>query len=115
MNACRGSRDAFSLFDLDARQKRGQLHAPSDIPLYPMDMRAGYLSQYSVWLRAGRPGNRGSIPGRGERIYPLASVSRMALGPIQPRVQWVPEVLSSAKARPGRDAKHSPPPSAENE
>jgi hypothetical protein len=28
-----------------------------------------------------------------ERIFPLASVSRPALGPTQPPVQWVPEVL----------------------
>jgi hypothetical protein len=52
------------------------------------------LSQYSVWLRAGRPGDRGSIPGRGEMIFPLASVSRPALGPTQRPVHWVPGVLS---------------------
>jgi hypothetical protein len=51
------------------------------------------LSQYSVWLRPGRPGDRGSIPGRGERIFPLASVSRPALEPTQPPVQWLPGVL----------------------
>jgi hypothetical protein len=33
---------------------------------------ATQLSQYSVWLRAGRPSDRDSIPGRGERIFPLA-------------------------------------------
>jgi hypothetical protein len=54
---------------------------------------AGQISHYSVWLRSGRPGDRGSIPGR-ERIFPLASVSRLALGPTQPPVQWVPWVLS---------------------
>jgi hypothetical protein len=48
----------------------------------------------SVWLRAGRPGERGSIPDRGERIFPVASVSRPAQGPTQPPVQWVPGVLS---------------------
>jgi hypothetical protein len=48
----------------------------------------------NVWLRAGRPGDRVSISGRGERIFPLASVSRPALGPTQPPVQWVPGVLS---------------------
>jgi hypothetical protein len=37
-----------------------------------------YLIQYSVWLRTGRPGDRGSIPGRGKRIFPLVSVSRLA-------------------------------------
>jgi hypothetical protein len=50
---------------------------------------AGWLSQYSVWLRTGRPGDCGSIPGRGERIFPLNSVSRPALGSTQRPVQWV--------------------------
>jgi hypothetical protein len=35
------------------------------------------------------PGDWGSIPGRSKRIFPLASVSRPALGPTQPPVQWV--------------------------
>jgi hypothetical protein len=36
--------------------------------------------------------------------------------PTQPPVQWVPGVLSpGVKARPGRDADHSPPSSAEVE
>jgi hypothetical protein len=52
----------------------------------------------------------------GERIFPLSSVSIPALGPTQPPVQWVPGVLSpGVKARPGRDADHSPPSSAEVE
>jgi hypothetical protein len=45
----------------------------------------------------------------GQRIFPVASVSRPALGPTQPPVQWVSGVLSlGVKARPGRDADHSP-------
>jgi hypothetical protein len=74
------------------------------------------LSQYSVWLRAGLPGDRGSILGRGERIFPLASVSRPALGPTQPPVQWVLGVLSpGVKRGRERDADPSPPSSAEVE
>jgi hypothetical protein len=38
---------------------------------------------YATWAQ-------GSIPGGGKRIFLLASVSRPALKPIRPRVQWVP-------------------------
>jgi hypothetical protein len=48
------------------------------------------LVKIRVCLRSGRPGD----PGRGKMIFPLAFVSRSALGPIQPPVQWVPGVLS---------------------
>jgi hypothetical protein len=43
--------------------------------------------------------DRGSTPGRGKRISPLASVSRPALGPTQPPVQRVPGVLSPGLKR----------------
>jgi hypothetical protein len=68
----------------------------------------GWLSQYSVWLRTGLPGDRGLISGRGKMVCPLTSVSRQVLGPTQPPVQWVPAVLSpGGKARPRCDADHS--------
>jgi hypothetical protein len=45
-------------------------------------------------------------------LWPAAS--RPALGLTHPPVQWVPRALSpGGKARPGRDADHSPPSSAE--
>jgi hypothetical protein len=50
----------------------------------------------------------------GVKDFPLASGSRPAPRPTQPPVQWIPGVLSpGVKARPGRDADHSPPSSAE--
>jgi hypothetical protein len=60
---------------------------------------AGVAQSYSVWLRTGRPGDRGSIPGRSKRIFPLTSVSRPALWPTQLPVQWVLEVLSPGVKR----------------
>jgi hypothetical protein len=53
-------------------------------------------------------------PGQGQRIFLLVSASRPALWPTKPLFQWVPGVLSPGGiARPGRDADHSSPSSAE--
>jgi hypothetical protein len=46
-------------------------------------------------------------------IFLFTIVSRRALGPTQPPVQWVPGALSLGVKRPGREADHSPPSSAE--
>jgi hypothetical protein len=65
-------------------------------------------------LRTGPPGDRGSIPGRGEK--------RSFLYPLCPDRLWGPASLlyngyrgpfPGGKARPGRDADHSTPSSAE--
>jgi len=40
-------------------------------------------------------------------------VSRTVLAPTQPPIQWVPGGLSLQVKRPGREADHSPPSSAE--
>jgi hypothetical protein len=58
-----------------------------------------------VLLQAGRPV---FDPQQGQRIYPLFSVSRPAMGPTQFPVPWV----RGGKALPGRAADHSPPSSA---
>jgi hypothetical protein len=55
-------------------------------------------------------------PAGGKGFFPLASVSRLVLRPTQPPVQWVPGgPFPGGKARPRRDADHSPPSSAEVE
>jgi hypothetical protein len=41
------------------------------------------------------------------------ALPRTALGPTHPRIQWVPGALSLGVQRPGREADHSPPSSAE--
>jgi hypothetical protein len=53
--------------------------------------------------------DRGS---RGLGIF-FTTVSRTALGPTQPPIQWVPGALSLGVKRPGRETDHSPPSSAE--
>jgi hypothetical protein len=50
---------------------------------------------------------------RGLDIFLLTAVSRTALGPTQPPVQWVTAALSLGVKRLGREADHSPPSSAE--
>jgi hypothetical protein len=46
-------------------------------------------------------------------IFLFTTVSRTALGPIHSPIQWVPGALSLGLERPGCEADHSPPSSAE--
>jgi hypothetical protein len=73
---------------------------------------SGYRSQYSDWLRAGRPRGRSSGPGGGKNFHFCMS-SRPSLGSMQPPIQWVLGALSLGVKRQGREAHHSPPTSAE--
>jgi hypothetical protein len=50
---------------------------------------------------------------QGMGIFLFTTVSRPALGPTQPPIQWVPGVLSLGVKRLGREADHSPPSSTE--
>jgi hypothetical protein len=52
-----------------------------------------------------------TVPILGNFLFTTAS--RTALEPTQPPIQWVPESLSLGVKRPGREADHSPPSSAE--
>jgi hypothetical protein len=47
------------------------------------------------------------------RYFLFTIVPRPDLGPTQPPIQWVTEALSLGAKRPGREADHSPPSSAE--
>jgi hypothetical protein len=57
-------------------------------------------------------GSRVRFPG-GLGIFLFTTASRTALGPTQPPIQWVPGFLSLGVKRPGREADHSPPSSAD--
>jgi hypothetical protein len=50
-------------------------------------------------------------PGGGKNFH--FSMFRPALGPTQPPIQWVPEIISSGVKLPGREAHHLPPTSVE--
>jgi hypothetical protein len=50
---------------------------------------------------------------KGLGIFLFTTASRPALGPTQSRIQWVLGALSLGVRRPGREADHSPPSSAE--
>jgi hypothetical protein len=50
---------------------------------------------------------------RGLGNFLFTTASRAALGPTQPPIRWVPGALSLGVKRPGREADHSPPSSAD--
>jgi len=62
-----------------------------------------------------RTGRLGFDPQHRQAICSLASVSRPTRGPTQPSVMDTEGPFPGDKARPGRDADHSPPASAEVE
>jgi hypothetical protein len=93
------------------------------------DFKPGYLYNYSDRIPGAgvaqlvscltmdwTAGRSGFNPRQGQRTFPLVSVTRPALEPTQPIVEWVCGVLSPGLMRGrGRDADHSPPSSAEVE
>jgi len=57
--------------------------------------------------------DQSSLSGKRNEFFPLATASRQALGLTQPPIQLVPGAFSSEVKRPGREADHSPPSTAE--
>jgi hypothetical protein len=66
-----------------------------------------------LWATGWTIGVLGFDSQRGLGIFLFTTVSRTALGPTQPPVQWTIGALSRGVKRPGREADHSPPSSAE--
>jgi hypothetical protein len=73
---------------------------------------AKQLSQYRVWLRTGRPGDRGSIPGKGKGFFLNLCVHTSSGAHPTSCTMGTRGPFPGAKARLGRDADHSPPSSS---
>jgi hypothetical protein len=90
-----------------------------DVILYPFIIYGSYnikIRNSSVGIALGcglnDRGSRVRFPA-GLGIFLFTTASRTALGFTQPPIQWVPGVLSLGVKRPGREADHSHPSSAE--
>jgi hypothetical protein len=73
----------------------------------------GQLYLYQRWATGWTIGVLGFDSRRGLGIFLFTTASRTALEPTQPLIQWVPGSLSLGVKRPGREADHSLPSSAE--
>jgi hypothetical protein len=73
-----------------------------------MDSSVGIALGYGLDDRGSRVR---FLAGAGNFLFTIAF--KTALGPTQPPIQWVPVTLSLDVKRPGREADHSPPSSAE--
>jgi hypothetical protein len=71
------------------------------------------LNMTCHWVTRINAGTFLQHSGRGLRIFLFTTASRTALEPTQSPIQWVPEAFSLGVKRPGREADHSPPSSAE--
>jgi hypothetical protein len=101
-------------WDCDIRMHAsGRINKETEILHIPFKiLHAGIAYRYSDWLRTGRPKGRSSSPCRVKNFL-FSTSSRPALGSTQPPIQWVPWALFPGVKRPGYEADHSPPTSAE--
>jgi hypothetical protein len=67
----------------------------------------------SVGVATGYGTGRSGFYSRHGKIFRFSATSRQVLGSTQPPIQWVPGAPSPGVKRPGREADHSPPTSAE--
>jgi hypothetical protein len=87
----------------------GQLH---DLAPLPQVNRLWYPVGYSDWPRAGRRRGWSSSPGKVKNFH-FSTASSPVVGPTQIFIQRAPRSLASGVKRPGCEADHSPPASAE--
>jgi hypothetical protein len=76
-------------------------------------VRAVIAQSVQRWATVWTIGVLGFDSRRELGIFLFTTVSRTALWPTQPPIQWVSGVVSLGVKRPGREADHSPPSSAE--
>jgi hypothetical protein len=81
--------------------------------MYSETVRAVIAQSVYRWVTGWTIGVLGFDSREGLRIFLFTTASRKALGPTQPPIQWIPGALSLGVKRPGREADHSPPSSAE--
>jgi hypothetical protein len=75
-------------------------------------LRKGAWIRYSDWLRAGRPMGSEFESRKGKKFFSSPRRPDCLWGPPSP-IHWVPGALSPAVKRPGLEADHSSPTSAE--
>jgi hypothetical protein len=79
---------------------------------YDMNFRSLHENVYRLPTGWTAEGVRSLSPGRG-RVFLLSTSSRPVLEPTQRPIQWVAGALSPGAKRPGREADHTPPTTAE--
>jgi hypothetical protein len=79
-------------------------------------LKTSTLNLGTIYLPKSRDSSVGRTLGYGlddRGIFLFTTASRTVLGYTQPPIQWVPGALYLGVKRPGREAHHSPPSSAE--
>jgi hypothetical protein len=79
----------------------------------PLTPRAAIAQSVQCCATGWTIGVLGFHSRQGLGIFLFTTASTTALGPTQPPIQWVPGALSLRLKRPGSEADHSPPSSAE--